>query len=199
MKTNDHSAVQAAHSTCFARRGANVALNDAAEAFIAERERINNEAMRLSASETGARLAQVFMDNPWLQSCTRELSSSHEYGDEGGTFLSIRASVGDVKAVPNFELPEHLADEGEFQAEYAADDLQQVLDDEAFIIYESVATTLHTAETVSLAIDRSSIDDLLRHDTVDGREAFALLLPEFAHRVNGHEESLAEAAPVPRG
>ena len=135
-------------------------------------------------SWAGAMIATAFIELPWLQAMTFELTASAEYDDDGGSYRSITVAVRDVVPVNGADIPEDFG--GNFDdvdAELAADEISERFDQESSLLYAAFENGSGDFSDFTFRVDRDAIAEILATGDVKGKKAFVALFPAYAYRV----------------
>lgn len=142
---------------------------DEVEPLLSIVERVRKAGQRLDLAFAGARVAQVFLQRPWLQGFTLSVSQSQEYNDAGGTYTSYSLNCSNVTFVTGQELPEEIQDDSvEVSADIAAEQIKDDLQNEEFDLCHPFLQDSDDADR-DLVIDRASIAELLAKPPVSGQ------------------------------
>ncbi|API73564.1 hypothetical protein [Ralstonia pseudosolanacearum] len=154
-------------------------LNEAGQAFNELRARIEHEAAQLDRSWAGAFLASILIAEPWLAAFDLNITVSHEYDDQGGTFLSYSSAVSEVRTVEGVTLPDTMVDDGAFDEDLAANYLTEQFDACERDIYVTFRDDDDSQE-LKIEVRREPIASLLVTGAVRGTDAFQALFPHQA-------------------
>lgn len=154
-------------------------LNDAGLDLNWLQARIKHKAAQLDRSWAGAFLASILIAEPWLAAFELVITTSHEYDDQGGTYLCFSSSVSDVQVAEGVVLPGTvLDDDSEFDPDLAADHLAEQFDTcerSMFAVFRD-----DEVETMKIGVRREPIAALLATRPVSGTDAFLALFPDKA-------------------
>ncbi|WP_247539137.1 hypothetical protein [Ralstonia pseudosolanacearum] len=155
-------------------------LNAAGQEHKRLKAQLDSEAERLAQSWTGAFLASIFAAEPWLAGFDLRITASHEYDDQGGTFLSFSSTVLAVLVVDGTTLPDTVVDDdGGFDEDLAADYLTEQFDAYERDVYVTFRDDDDIQE-LGLEVRREPVASLLAVGPVSGAEAFQALFPKSA-------------------
>ncbi|AXV94633.1 hypothetical protein GO300_01040 [Ralstonia solanacearum] len=164
------------HPDYFISDGA-LQLNAVGQEFNQLHARVEREAAQLACSWTGAFLASILVAAPWLAAFDLRITASHEYDDQGGTFLSYSSAVSEVRTVEGVTLPDTVVDDdGAFDEGLAADTLTDRFDACERDIFVTLAEDAATELTVE--VRREPVAALLAAGSISGSDAFQVLFPQ---------------------
>ncbi|WP_353627684.1 hypothetical protein ABNQ24_06880 [Ralstonia pseudosolanacearum] len=157
--------------------GGQLQLNAAGQEHKRLKARLDSEAERLAQSWTGAFLASILVAEPWLAAFDLRITASHEYNDQGGTFLSYSSATSEVRTVEGVTLPDTVVDDdGAFDEDLAADYLTEQFN----ACERDILVTLAHDDATELTVEvrRGPMAALLAAGSVSGSDAFQALFPQ---------------------
>ncbi|MRS99700.1 hypothetical protein GJQ57_13700 [Ralstonia pickettii] len=154
-------------------------LNEAGQRFNELKAHVERETAQFERSWAGAFLASIFLAEPWLAAFDLVITTSHEYDDQGGTYLCFSSSMTAVQVVDGVPLPDTVqGDDGGFDVDLAADYLAEQFDTCERCMFAVFRDD--EVETMKIEVRREPIASLLAAGPVSGIEAFRALFPDEA-------------------
>ncbi len=160
------------------KAGGEVRQNDRVRPLVDQIHEMDKARDLIDAAWCGARIAGLFKKHDWLDSFTLHLDACSEGDDHGGFYRSVSLHVRDTKHREGKQVPQEVLDGDTFDADFAADLLEQELQDDEHSIYAAFVDDGEYAD-LSMQVQRREISDLLGEPEVSGREAFKRLFPEY--------------------
>lgn len=149
----------------------------------------------MNAAYAGAYLLLFLVRHPWINTVQLDFKPTMDGDDAGGYNRNLNASLSEITAVPECDIPADFRDvRGDLDAELAEDRLCDSLQDEQFFgeIYSSIFEHWENDDIV-IKLDRSKVQHILDSGDMSGLAAFRILLPDFLHKIGGHSPALAAA------
>ena len=154
-------------------------LNETGHEVIEHLRQVKAAAARLEKSWAGAYFAKFFISHAWLAGFRLRLTAYFETGDEGEQYRTSSLSVDEVTQLAGIEVAPELMSGGEFDAGFAADILQDQLDEYGLDVFTAFFEDGNPGE-LTLSVQRSAFDTLLEAPEIEGTAAFSALFREWS-------------------
>ncbi|MCK4140381.1 hypothetical protein KM864_18540 (plasmid) [Ralstonia solanacearum] len=148
-------------------------LNAAVRDLTERMSEMSRAVERLNRSLTGAFIASLFVDRPWLASFRLSIERSHEFDDSGGTYRCYRSTVSEVVGVDAARIPVELGEQGALDEVLAAADLEEAIECHEWNFFECGRG--QGDATVTLTFRRCDLAHLLDLPEIEGTAACAAL------------------------
>ncbi len=148
-------------------------LNAAGRDLTARMSEMGRAVERLNRSWTGAFIASLFVERPWLASFRLSIERSHEFDDSGGTYLCYWSTVSGVVCAEAARIPAELCEQGALDEALAAADLEDAIE-----CHERNFFEFGRGEgdgKVTLPFRRCDLAHLLDHPEIEGTAACSAL------------------------
>ena len=140
------------------------------------RQEVEQREVRQSRGYTGAHLAALFKDRPYLQSFKLKISEEDEYDDQG-YYKDEKLTVSEVCLIEGVSIPGDLAEDD------IAEDIEVMWGYEGYEVHSHLFTACEANDHYRerrFHFDRSAIEPILSLPLIDGNEVFEIFFPGFA-------------------
>ncbi len=159
-------------------------INNAGREFLVRHAAMMKEKSLLDACEVGAAIAQIFVQNPWLQFFGVQISSTVDYDRGAAEHTNVcRIEVLEPVAVQGVALPPEMVSSGEFDELAAERLIHNALHDALPVMHETLLG-LNQEASERFYFDRSKILGLAGPSgEIKGSSAFAALFADTSARL----------------
>jgi len=150
-----------------------IRINDAGAELYKRQEMLKAEIAELDRAWAGAFLVAIFLNHPWLERFTLEISTGYELDDDGGYYQTFSPVVRRANCLNDCSLPSAVSDDEGFCPDIAGDLLADEIDGHVRDLY--LALVGPDAEEVSVELWRGAFASHLHGGAIDGRTAYLAL------------------------